>query len=665
MATITVNLGNGNDTFAAPADGNDYVINGAGGIDTLTGNAGNDTIDGGTGNDILSGGAGNDNFLIGASSGFDSFAGGVGTDSITVTVGAAVIGMSSFSSIETIDGGLFGDAVIRAVGAGATLDFTNTTLINIAEIQGGTGSDRITGSAGNDVISGGGGFDILNGGGGDDTFVVRVANGFTRYNGGTGTNAIVAEGELVRIRLQSLANVQSISGDFTTVILGQADSDYFDFTNVALDGIASINGDLGDDTIIGSIGDDVINGGAGNDRLVGGDGIDTIDGGGGNNILNGGLGDDTFLVSTKTSLNTYFGGQGFDTIAAIADDAVILIDTGGFVGIEAITSGGLSNVTIAGTANANTIDLRPIAVGDFEIASINGNDGNDTIYGSNANINTGASGSDTITGGTGDDRIFGGSGDDTINGGADFDFLDGGVGFDTVNGGDGDDTIVASGDDFLFGDAGNDTFLARGGRGNDFDGGAGIDTILAASSGTLSLNSVAGVEFVNGGTFANVSVTGNLAGGSLDLTGVELINIQRIFGTSFDDSYIGTAGNDTILGNVGIDTLDGGAGNDTISGGTGLDTLTGGAGIDIFKDTRANLTGDTITDFGGGDRIYFTNLNAATATIAFDQATGLLAIDADGAGAQAAFSVALQGTFNAAGFSIVSDGATGSFIDYI
>jgi len=665
----TINLNNTADVYTAP-DAQDYIINGLGGADTITGNAGNDTIDGGTGNDILIGGAGNDTFVVslaGPSTGFDSYAGGVGTDTINATVAGAIIGMSSISGIEAINGNEAGDTIIRAIASGSTLNFTNTTLTNIVEIQGGAGVDRITGSAGDDIISGGGGLDILYGGGGDDTFIVRTANGFTRFNGGTGNNTIVAGNDSVQIRIQSVVAVQTISsGGFSGVtIAGQGDSDYFDFTNVTLDGIEAINGNTGDDTIIGSAGDDFINGGVGNDRLLGGIGNDTIDGGSGNNALNGGAGDDVFLVSTKTSLNSYLGGAGFDTISASADDAVILLDTGSLSGIEAITSGGFSNVTIAGTANANTIDLRAVAVGDFEIAAINGNDGNDTIYGSNANVNTGASGTDTIFGGSGDDRIFGGSGDDTIDGGLDFDYLDGGVGFDTVNGGAGDDTIVASGNDFLFGDDGNDIFLARGGAANSFDGGAGIDTIQAAANGTIAIDAITGIETIDGGAFTLVSVGGNAAGGTLDLTGVELINVRSIIGSSQIDDYTGTAFADTILGNGGDDALKGGAGADIISGGTGLDTLTGGAGIDIFKDTRANLTGDTITDFGGGDRIQITNLNAALATIAFDQATGLLSIDADGAGAQAAFAIALQGTFNAAGFSIVSDGAAGSYIDYI
>jgi len=57
----------------------------------------------------------------------------------------------------------------------------------------------------------------------------------------------------------------------------------------------------------------------------------------------------------------------------------------------------------------------------------------------------------------------------------------------------------------------------------------------------------------------------------------------------------------------GNDTISAGAGNDTITGGIGTDTLTGGIGNDTFRDTRAGLNGDTITDFAVGDRIVLTD----------------------------------------------------------
>ncbi len=647
----------------------DWTIFGLGGNDILTGRAGNDSIYGGGGSDTLKGAAGNDTFFVAASAfeGIDSYDGGSGNDTIVATGEAARINISSIRGVETIDAGGFGDVKIKGSSTGVVFDFSKTTLIDIVEIGGGAGNDRITGSDGDDVINGFGGQDVLNGGGGDDFFNVGTGAGFARFNGGTGFNTIQAAAENTVIRILAQSNIQEITsnGFGNVTIRGAGDSDFLDFTGVTLTDITAINGGMGNDTIIGSDDDNVINGGDGSDRLSGGLGFDTIDGGGGDNILNGGGDDDIFLVGTKTSVNTYNGGAGFDIIQGNADDAVIVLTTGSLSGIEQILSGGFAT-TIAGTAGVDIIDLRPVDIPDGEIALIDGRDGNDTIYGTNADVNSGSTGADTIVGGTGDDRIFGGSGDDIIEGGADFDYLDGGAGFDTINGNAGDDTIVASGLDFLFGDEGNDTFLARGGAANNFDGGEDFDTILAVANGNIAIESLVDVELIDGGGFANVNLTGLTTGGFLDFTGVELVGINSILGSGQGDDFTGSDGDDVMLGGGGADLLNGGAGNDTISGGGALDELSGGDGADTFRDTIANLTGDTINDFADGDKIQISNLAfTAAVTLAFDTTTNALSIDPDGAGAKKAFAVTVLGGLSAANFVAVSDGATGTFIEYV
>lgn len=664
----TYNGTTGADIFTAPT-AESWTIFGNGGSDTLTGGAGNDFIYGGAASDTLKGGAGNDIFFVGPSAfeGIDTYDGGSGVDSIVATGDGATIGISAIKGVETIDAGGFGDVKIKAGPAGVLFDFSKMTLIDIAEIGGGAGNDRITGTEGDDVINGFGGQDVLNGGGGDDFFNVGTAAGFARFNGGTGFNTIQAVAENAVIRIQAQTNIQEITsnGFGNVTISGAGDSDLLDFTGVTLTDITAINGGMGNDTIIGSDDDNVINGGDGSDRLSGGIGFDTIDGGGGNNVLNGGSDDDVFLVGTKTSLNTYIGGSGFDTIQGNGDEAVIVLTTGSLSGIESIVSGGFG-VTIAGTTGVDVIDLRSVDIPDGEIALIDGKDGNDTIYGTNANVNSGSTGADTIAGGTGDDRIFGGSGDDIIEGGADFDYLDGGAGFDTVNGNLGDDMIVASGLDFLFGDEGNDTFLAKGGAANNFDGGADFDTILATANGNIAIETIVDVERIDGGGFTNVNLTGLTTGGVLDFTGVELIGIKSILGSGQSDDFIGSDDNDLILGGGGADLLNGGAGNDTISGGSAFDELSGGEGADIFKDTIANVTGDTINDFGTGDKIQISNLAYSSAvTLAFDTVANTLSIDPDGAGAKKAFAITVLGDLSLANFAAVSDGATGTFIEYV
>ena len=84
--------------------------------------------------------------------------------------------------------------------------------------------------------------------------------------------------------------------------------------------------------------------------------------------------------------------------------------------------------------------------------------------------------------------------------------------------------------------------------------------------------------------------------------------MANITGTSGNDTLDGTSGDDVLLGLDGDDVLRAGGGNDVLTGGAGADTLTGGPGSDVFRDTRAGLDGDTITDYGTGDTIVFTDV---------------------------------------------------------
>lgn len=161
---------------------------------------------------------------------------------------------------------------------------------------------------------------------------------------------------------------------------------------------------------------------------------------------------------------------------------------------------------------------------------------------------------DLLVGTSGDDRIDGRGGADTIDGGDGNDVMAGGTNDDLLSGG--------AGDDQLSGDAGNDTL--SGGIGNDdLEGGGGKDT----------LNGDAGADRLSGGD-----------------------------------------ANDILLGGDGADTLLGGAGNDHLTGGAGGDMLTGGDGKDVFVYLAASDSTlgahDTITDFGLGDRIDLSAIDA-------------------------------------------------------
>ncbi|MFH5926461.1 hypothetical protein [Roseomonas xinghualingensis] len=145
-------------------------------------------------------------------------------------------------------------------------------------------------------------------------------------------------------------------------------------------------------------------------------------------------------------------------------------------------------------------------------------------------------------------------------------------------------TITATGrDDSLTGTSGDDVIAAKGGD----------DKVLAGD----------GDDMVTGGTGAD-----RLEGGD----GKDVLD-----GGNGQDTLLGGNGDDTLLGGNGKDTLLGGAGDDTLLGGNGKDILTGGAGADRFTftdlaDSKRGGSRDVITDFGDGDVIDLSALDAIT-----------------------------------------------------
>lgn len=97
----------------------------------------------------------------------------------------------------------------------------------------------------------------------------------------------------------------------------------------------------------------------------------------------------------------------------------------------------------------------------------------------------------------------------------------------------------------------------------------------------------------------------------------------------------GLYGDDQLYGNDGIDFLYGDTGNDLLVGGHGADTLTGGTGLDVFRYEDILDGGDTIVDFGSGDRIDLAVLLADNGfgTVGDAIANGYLTVAQDGANA--------------------------------
>lgn len=639
-------------------------IDGGGGNDTITGSAAADTFDGGAGDDALNGGSGNDVFTVsGTSGGFDSVTGGADFDSIVATSSSTRIGLTAISQIEAVSSGGNSGVYISGSTNADTLDFTNVTLTGITKIDGGSGNDTITGSSAADVILGSGGDDSLSGGQGDDVFQYSGAsNGFDNVSGGAGTNSISALANSTVIGLSALSGIQSISGgSFTGVsIAGSGNADTLDFSAVTLTAITKIDGGGGNDTITGSAG------------------ANTIQGSGGDDTLSGGAGNDIFqYTGSSGGFDAVSGGADSDTITALAASTVIGLSS--ISGIETITAGGFSSVTIAGSGSADTLDFTGVTL--TGIVSINGGVGNDVI--------TGSAAADTILGGADNDTLSGGDGNDTLNGGAGTNILNGGLGTDvaqysgaagaysvsdngngtytlsgsgvsdtladienlsfsdgtvtvasrvglgltltgtasaeTITGGGNADIITGlGGNDTLIGNGGDDTFRVTGtGDGFDnVDGGGGNDTITATvNNAVIGLSAVSGIEIITAGGFTGVSISGTGNNDTLNFAATTLTSIVKIDGGAGADAITGSAGADTILGSGGDDTLSGSDGNDTFQyTGTanGFDALDGGLGTDTIT-ALANSTIIGLTSISGIEAISagsFTGVSIAGSTIA-------------------------------------------------
>jgi Ca2+-binding RTX toxin-like protein len=125
-----------------------------------------------------------------------------------------------------------------------------------------------------------------------------------------------------------------------------------------------VDGDKGNDTIVGGSGEDELKGGPGKDSISGGAGEDDIEGEAGNDVLGGGAGEDHID-----------GGNGKDTINGDDDSDILLGGTG-----KDNILGGAGNDRLRGENGKDTCD---------------GGDGNDDIDGGQSR--------DNVTGGPGTD----------------------------------------------------------------------------------------------------------------------------------------------------------------------------------------------------------------------------------------------------------------------
>lgn len=569
---------------AGYSDGEGDQVDGTdGNNDVIYGYEGADTIDGGAGDDYIDGGDDSDNIFLSDNFGSDTIVGGEGgvdddvldftnlTQGVYVNLSSTEAGTASsgsnsatFSEIERFNLSNQNDSFN---GSSATEGFNVEANGGNDSVMGGSGDDTISGGAGNDSLVGGAGNDSIAGGAGTD-----------RIEGGTGND--------------------TLSGG---------------------DGADTIYGQDGDDVIHGGAGADHIYDGAGNDVVYGDDGDDTIHMGTGSDTLHGGAGMDYFIANDGFGTDTIDGGSGptdYDFLDFRGHTQSVTLTITGYE--QGTATAGTDHVTFTDVEafwmsnQADSVD----GSANTGFMGVGGGGGDDTIAtGSGSDYILGGDGNDSIDGNAGNDTIYGELGNDTINGGAGNDSLYGGGGADSISGGDGADRIYGgTEDDRLFGGAGNDSLYGEtgddrieGGTGNDLiDGGDGNDRLhgeagsdtISGGSGDDAIFGGDGDDKISGGTGSDRLIGGqgsdNIDGGE----GNDYLQGDDSTGTDATHLQSGGDGGATSTEADGNDTLTGGAGHDTLHGGGGNDQLTGGAGNDFFYVSDGH---DTVTDFGTGN----------------------------------------------------------------
>jgi Ca2+-binding RTX toxin-like protein len=592
-----------------PGSGSAIIDGGSGSDIILLSNANNSELHGGSGNDSIKsisgstnnslyGDDGNDTLAGPFDNGFNttphSYYGGNGDDTLQISVADVI---SYMAGDTVIDGGPGKDDVfIMDTGVGAPIYFDvtgtgagtffasdiDTTLdasgasfqynLNGAagndELQGGSGNDRLTGNEGNDALYGNGGndtltgnegSDFLSGGAGNDSLVGGSGN--NTIEGGAG-NDILSTGALFPfIEEASLL----IGGNGNDTLRGNPG--------------ATLEGGEGNDHLSGGT---LALGGSGNDVILalnseGGIGDDTLYVGE-NGTANGGDGNDVLLASSVESdaIVTLEGGNGDDTISSRIDNNLIL----GGAGNDSISSGGSSPgiQDISAGAGNDVIRVEELA----SIKTIEGGDGNDTIYASTPF----SFGEPETTGEIG--FLSGGNGDDIIFSDSPFDPAA------SFYGGNGNDTLYIGGKDIVA-HANGDVVI---------DGGPGKDliilnpTFLTEPSQPLYLD----VSKTGTGTFRFLYDDDIVYIVDLTFDASKTTWANDIITNTVSGTMLGGSNNDTLTAINGENIIDGNGGNDVLTGGFWIDYLEGDAGNDTLYGGDGNDT-FFLDDYDGFDRI--------------------------------------------------------------
>jgi Ca2+-binding RTX toxin-like protein len=343
-------------------------------------------------------------------------------------------------------------------------------------LNGTDGDDTINGLGGNDSLAGGSGVDTIDGGDGDDILfsdspspapwnlytppALDHGTAVDTITGGDGSDFIFAGygdnvdggadgyyGDKLFISFQAAPSGLTFDGHLAAQTIGGG-------TITGVENISWVEGsnyddyiDVGTNTNNGYSDFTVVHGMGGNDTLIAGYYTSVLDGGDGDDIVDG---------RNSQYLDEVDGDAGNDTLYTNANTFAVANGGGGNDTIYA-------HGEIHGGAGDDTIHV----VDSYYPGPVTGEDGNDTIYGSDH--------ADHIDGGAGNDTIDGGGGDDILISGVGEDDLTGGAGNDQFFVGDGNDVIT----DF----SASDGLHIQAGFSADSVQQAGSDVVIALSNG--------------------------------------------------------------------------------------------------------------------------------------------------------------------------------------
>ena len=441
------------------------------------------------------------------------------------------------------------------------------------------------------------------------------------------------------------------------------------------------NAGKGDDSIainISGEASNIVNAGEGADTVTMGSAITTFNG-----DIGFGDGNDRAVLTALVNGGTLRGNEGNDTISLAGNVINSFVGTGqGNDTIALIAGNTLTNTTIFGGANADTITVSAAAL---TLTTIQASDGHDQILATaltGSTVLAAGKGFDSIAMGTAGGTIAGGGLNDTISyagiyqGGKIYGDSLGTTSEGTGTGGaaDGEDSITLSAATIaagasIYGGGANDTLVFAAAASNSaivVDGGKGADLI---GSTATDFASTAG-SILGGGGFDVIKMISGNTGLAIDggLGGDSIYILSAGEGTSIQ----GGAGNDTITMGVvsastaaGLVSINGGAGTDEIN--LGITALTANAGAataatGLGSIATAGYLGEVV--YSGtmtGDTVKL-NVTGAVTTVNF--LAGAPAIGYGGT----VFSTALVSTFSAAAGSIAvydTDGLGSSSGDLI